>query len=44
MSIAESKREKIGAIVNGNEFVIPSYQRKYEIITEFIIQECNSRI
>jgi len=29
MSIAESKREKIGSIFNGNLFVIPSYQRKY---------------
>lgn len=29
MSIAESKREKIGSIFNGNSFVIPSYQRKY---------------
>jgi hypothetical protein len=29
VSIAESKREKIGSIFNGNLFVIPSYQRKY---------------
>ena len=29
MSIAESKREKIGSIFNGNQFIIPSYQRKY---------------
>ena len=29
MSIAESKREKIGSIYNGNLFEIPTYQRKY---------------
>ncbi len=29
MSIAESKREKIGSIYNGNMFEIPTYQRKY---------------
>lgn len=29
MSISESKKEKIGSIFNGNQFVIPSYQRKY---------------
>lgn len=29
MSIAESRREKVGAIFNGNQFLVPSYQRKY---------------
>ncbi len=29
MSITKSQTEKIGAIFNGNRFVIPTYQRKY---------------
>lgn len=29
MSIAESKRESVGAIFLGNRFIIPTYQRKY---------------
>lgn len=29
MSITKSQTEKIGAIFNGNRFIIPTYQRKY---------------
>ena len=29
MSISKSQTEKIGSILNGNKFVIPTYQRKY---------------
>ena len=29
MSIAESKRENIGAIFHGDIFIIPTYQRKH---------------
>jgi uncharacterized protein with ParB-like and HNH nuclease domain len=29
MSISKSQTEKIGSILNGNKFIIPTYQRKY---------------